>query len=645
MSSSLEPGEDGSIALYIDNDLQFDSKDEHIYHEGLVLPALALASQRIQAQLNVLIIGGGDGLVARELFKSKQINKVDLVDYDPEILNYARDNFADINKSSLSDPRLSIHIEDAWNFIDKALESNPHYDLIISDLTVPDDAESARFHSIDWYAKLSSLLSPSGVLSINGVSALATPEAFWSVCNSISKGNLHVRPYHVQIPSFTAKGFGADWGFFIASKQPILSQEFETTSSLVEPRNFIKDIAQLLELFVFPKEIFAYQSKSAPAQAGSSILIHYFNSASSYTTSGNTFSSLSFNIDINSIPESDTGKNILPPSLSSALAQMNLSDDADSQLLLEDMLKLMPALQSQCPPELIEEFVQNPTSFLEGIDLQDLVAKLLKRAKELPAQLVTELELLRDKLQEWAGDHLSLMALGQRVITILTLVIIVGNVLYPDSVYGKGEHPAAGAGHHNAAAGNRGNRGNNVGRRGGYVNGAWVNGPYWNRGVNYTNRKTTIIKQAPGSSGTRTLKQPGPSKTFSKPNTSGFLPDDINTNKSSYLSILERNVEATKNRLLQNQKDILAQKEILEQELQEYKSSPDVLVNFGIHKIERTEAIRRTQLTIQKANNQIAALDKEILQTPLAIDLAKIAFANFQSLEDSGDKDSNNEPS
>src|ERR1700721_215026 len=143
MSSSLEHGKDGSIALYINNDLQFDSKDEHIYHEGLVLPALALVTQRIKTTLNVLIIGGGDGLVARELFKSTQINKVDLVDYDPEILNYAKDNFADINKSSLSHPHLSIHIEDAWNFVDKALTSNVHYDLIISDLTVPDDAQSA----------------------------------------------------------------------------------------------------------------------------------------------------------------------------------------------------------------------------------------------------------------------------------------------------------------------------------------------------------------------------------------------------------------------------------------------------------------------------------------------------------------------
>ena len=82
---------------------------------------------------------------------------------------------------------------------------------------------------------------------------------------------------------------------------------------------------------------------------------------------------------------------------------------------------------------------------------------------------MAELELLRDKLQEWAGDHHSfLLTLGQRVVTILTLVVVVGNLLYPDAVYGKGEA----AGHH-AAAGRGFNRG----------------GGGWNYGTNtyYTN--------------------------------------------------------------------------------------------------------------------------------------------------------------
>jgi len=43
MSKWLEEREDGSLAFFIDGDLQFDSRDERIYHEAIALPALALA--------------------------------------------------------------------------------------------------------------------------------------------------------------------------------------------------------------------------------------------------------------------------------------------------------------------------------------------------------------------------------------------------------------------------------------------------------------------------------------------------------------------------------------------------------------------------------------------------------------------------
>jgi predicted membrane-bound spermidine synthase len=56
MAGSIERRNDGSIALSINDDLQFDSKDEHIYHEGLVLPALSLVEKRIASSLNVLLV-------------------------------------------------------------------------------------------------------------------------------------------------------------------------------------------------------------------------------------------------------------------------------------------------------------------------------------------------------------------------------------------------------------------------------------------------------------------------------------------------------------------------------------------------------------------------------------------------------------
>ena len=53
---------DGGRAFYIDGDLQFDTADEALYHEALVLPALSLLHKSKAENIRVLICGGGDGL-------------------------------------------------------------------------------------------------------------------------------------------------------------------------------------------------------------------------------------------------------------------------------------------------------------------------------------------------------------------------------------------------------------------------------------------------------------------------------------------------------------------------------------------------------------------------------------------------------
>ena len=103
MSNWLEQRDDGSLAFFIDGDLQFDSRDERIYHECLALPPLALALRQ-RSSLNVLIIGGGDGLTAREVLKSEEVAHVHLVDYDATVLELGKTRFAALNNDSFSDP-------------------------------------------------------------------------------------------------------------------------------------------------------------------------------------------------------------------------------------------------------------------------------------------------------------------------------------------------------------------------------------------------------------------------------------------------------------------------------------------------------------------------------------------------------------
>ena len=82
MNLHLEERNGSDYAFYIDGDLQFDTTDEAVYHESMVLPALILAQSRKaenKDDLRVLICGGGDGLALRECLRFPGVTFVDRV--------------------------------------------------------------------------------------------------------------------------------------------------------------------------------------------------------------------------------------------------------------------------------------------------------------------------------------------------------------------------------------------------------------------------------------------------------------------------------------------------------------------------------------------------------------------------------------
>ena len=76
------------IRLYLNGHLQFSSVDEYRYHEALVHPALSLHRK----PQRVLILGGGDGLAAREILRYPTIEEIDLVDLDGEVTRLFKEN-------------------------------------------------------------------------------------------------------------------------------------------------------------------------------------------------------------------------------------------------------------------------------------------------------------------------------------------------------------------------------------------------------------------------------------------------------------------------------------------------------------------------------------------------------------------------
>ncbi|MCV6594337.1 MAG: polyamine aminopropyltransferase [Silicimonas sp.] len=204
--------------LFLNGAIQFDTLDEHRYHEALVHPVMRSLPRRA----DVLILGGGDGMALREVLRWDGVEQVTLVDLDPRVVAMFRDNgeLSPLNGNALNDPRVTVIHEDAWNFVraDRAT-----YDVILLDLPDPRDFAVSKLYSREFYAPLANRLSPRGALVTQAGSPLFARRAFWSVTRTLEEtrnphgvgGALHVTPYHAYVPSF------GDWGFVIASPAPL----------------------------------------------------------------------------------------------------------------------------------------------------------------------------------------------------------------------------------------------------------------------------------------------------------------------------------------------------------------------------------------------------------------------------------------
>jgi spermidine synthase len=198
---------DNDTRLYLDGGLQFSTRDEYRYTESLVYPALGNGAR------SVLVLGGGDGLAARELLRQPGIEKIVQVELDPAVIELARTALRDANGGALDNPRVQIVIDDAMNWL-RAPERRPSagFDAVIVDLPDPDTPVLGRLYSTEFYTLAAHALAPGGLMVVQSGSPFSTPTAFWRTVSTIRSAGYAVTPYHAHVPTF------GDWGFALASR-------------------------------------------------------------------------------------------------------------------------------------------------------------------------------------------------------------------------------------------------------------------------------------------------------------------------------------------------------------------------------------------------------------------------------------------
>jgi len=226
------------VRLFLGSHLQFSSRDEYRYHEALVHPGL----QAVPSPRQVLVLGGGDGLAVREILKHPGVERVTLVDLDPEVTALFSTNtfLRSLNQDALTAPRVRVVNADAfiWLQSDQGV-----YDFVVVDFPDPTSHALGKLYTTAFYRLLERHLSDRGVVSVQSTSPLFARKSFWCIARTIESVGLQVAPYHVYVPSF------GEWGFVLASRRP-----FVPASTVPAGLRFLS-VDVMRQLFLFPPDM------------------------------------------------------------------------------------------------------------------------------------------------------------------------------------------------------------------------------------------------------------------------------------------------------------------------------------------------------------------------------------------------------
>nr|AGT02554.1 spermidine synthase [Herpetomonas muscarum] len=153
--------------MTLDGAIQFTDYDEFVYHEQLA--NLSCCSHPKPER--VLVVGGGDGGVVRELLRHKDsekgiLQRVDQVDIDGAVIEQSKIHFPQI-ACSYADPIVHSTVGDGVAYVKEAADNT--YDVIIIDSSDPDGPASELF-GIDFFKNVMRILKPGGIVCNQGES-------------------------------------------------------------------------------------------------------------------------------------------------------------------------------------------------------------------------------------------------------------------------------------------------------------------------------------------------------------------------------------------------------------------------------------------------------------------------------------------
>lgn len=208
--------------MTLDKVVQITEHDHHGYSEMLThVPILSHGNIK-----KVLIIGGGDGAIASEVLKYKEIEEISICEIDEEVINLSKIYLKKINKGSLNNSRVNIIIKDASKLIENKDFKN-YFDLIIADRPDPIGPGKNLF-KIKFYENIKNILSERGIAVFQtGVPFFQKKEL--KITNQYLKNTFKLSgTYLTVVPTYIGGYMALTW----ASKKTDMSKNISINKNL-----------------------------------------------------------------------------------------------------------------------------------------------------------------------------------------------------------------------------------------------------------------------------------------------------------------------------------------------------------------------------------------------------------------------------
>lgn len=192
--------------LFLDGMVMTSEKDEFVYHEMVAhVPLFTHPNPE-----NVLVVGGGDGGVIREILKHPSVKKATLVDIDGKVIEYSK-KFLPSIASGLDDARVEVIVGDGFMHI---AESDNEYDVIMVDSTEP-VGPAVNLFSKGFYAGISKALKEDGIFVAQSDNPWFKGDLIKQVQSDVREIFPITKLYLANIPTYPS----GLWAFTIGSKK------------------------------------------------------------------------------------------------------------------------------------------------------------------------------------------------------------------------------------------------------------------------------------------------------------------------------------------------------------------------------------------------------------------------------------------